>query len=107
MLIQITLVGCVAAYAAYEVLQIFDPTEPVPVQTTLQEWHGAGKWALCSQLSAPDSLLRAGVALPTRNQTLSEQLVAHSVGAPMRHMNIETPSGGGGNKRPGAARWSI
>ena len=93
-LIQTTLVGGVVAYAGFEVRQMFDPTETVPVQSTLQEWRGAGRWALCSQLAAPDSLLRAGVALPTSSQTLSDHYVYNSVGSPIKRMNIDASDRG-------------
>ena len=86
--VHVALIGSLIAYAVFETCQIVGASRSPPVETLLQDWRGAGKWALCSS----SSILRAGLSLPTTKQLMANEEVVNSTderGSMLLHETIE------------------
>ena len=74
LVVHLVLLGLLLAYAGYEICEIASASRAPRIETIMEEWHGAGKWALCSG----NTLDRAGVALPTARQFMHYEEIADS-----------------------------
>ena len=65
MLVQGVLFACLAAYISYEATRIYRTSATPPVETTMEQWNGAGKWAICDGSAA--GLYATGIAIPKQS----------------------------------------
>lgn len=74
LVVHLVLLGLLLAYAGYEICEIASASRDPPIETVMEDWQGAGKWALCTD----STLHKAGVALPTTKQLMHNEEIADS-----------------------------
>ena len=59
--VQAGMIGLLVAFVSYNVVEIVRHQDSPPVETSMESWVGAGKWAICAH-----SLSTAGMAMEAR-----------------------------------------